>query len=410
MTVEPYYLDAVQKIFVRRYPAFWIEYEGHVNEDVMREAFVILFTRNPILKSTIRIDGTEYLLETHRDHQPEFVRVTGNEAELRRELRSRPHYTVSLCRLINVEGERRGYIALQVNHAFFDGPSLTAILRELWQIYVDLNSGADVSDRTERKLPLQPSKFMKSIWSEYDLARLGALAEDSEYGIPDKVEVSKGESPEERHVVLDRGASAALFSAARSAELSVHAIVCGAALVALRGGEDPYVPTRMECQSQVDIRGWVKPNIGPVDTGLVNFVSRVVIEVQSGAEVSVVGREIKDRLDADISTRLNRGESTLSCDTEMPPVERRFTQFVLNAGRIAPYPEAKEARIVDFRIVPEETIHSSVVPTPIPSLHTYSYGGRLSTTLRFPKLMFAYDRVEEIAQNYILNLDRFKRD
>ena len=400
-------LDRLEALFRHSYPVFWVKYSGEIDEPIMRKAFTLLAEYYPALRGVILNTGDKFSFSVSNNTPPEFTSLTGTEDDLRNSARYRPHHTRGLSRLILVKGEDSGYVGLQVCHTFFDGPSLVTTLADLWQIYSDLINGSMLMPRDSRSIPAPPSTVMESIWNEEDLAGQNGKSSNSSYEFPDRQEIDSDVFAIEHRAVLSIDETEGLIHASRNIQTSLHQLICGVVLNALRGEmRTTQSTTPMSCISQVDIRNRVVPRIRPMEIGLVTFVINTHLDVRPDDDSVSIAKYIKDHLDTEIPRRLRsdpvQDDKRTRGGAKAP--ERTCSAFVLNAGAVPKFTHPKNLDTIDFGIITDHMINPNLQRIKIPEFHVYSYDGRLSIIGRFPRDIFTESATTGIVKRYTEDL------
>lgn len=296
------YLDRFEVAMFRVSPSLIVEYRGQINQSAMAQAFELLYICHPVLRARVRTDEDGHMLYVSTRHHPEVLTCDGDESALLREVERPWNPALCLVQLIVAIGDNRGYVALRVDHSIVDGSSLVAVYSDLWRLYTDIVNGVSVCIQPNDRLPVPPGELLIQRWGPcQDVTQCGVLANESNR--PTSGEVVT------RWAYLSEDHTARLIAAARTHGTSVHALICGSILVALRAELASEEPIPMECTSIVDLRNRVEPPVGATET--TNFLGFHTAEVPVPADGNAinVGREVKRQLDEAVSRReltLNR--------------------------------------------------------------------------------------------------------
>lgn len=379
-------VDDLELLIRNLSPIFAIKYEGNIDKKLLTRAFEILYIRHPVLRGRICRDPDGYLLHVDEDYSPSITELSGTVEDLLKEAPNSPHYTSGLARLIVVERERVGYIALQVNHMFFDGYGILAKLRELWEIYTALTDYSEIDVEPGKNFPppfskLIPNSFI-SISSSNDKSNI-------EYP-----------NPLQRRILLTREDTELLVRAGRRFETSVHGIVCGVILVGMRTSLRPLESAPMLCYSQVNARRLVVPPIDPQETRGPGFYHKSIVPVSAGQDAISVGREVKKQLAIDVPRWMaaDRLPDPRELFPESP--EQRYSGIrVNNLGNVAKLAQAANVDPVDLLLLPEYEFDPgcrNVFNQSFPIFFVSTYDGRLSIRAIFPADIFSEKDLDAI--------------
>lgn len=375
------YLDNFESNIKGAAPAQAVEYQGHVDEEVLARAFEILCTHHPVLRGRIRADDQGNLLYIPPDNYPELVVFDGDENTLRREAR-RPWYpSNAVARLILIRGETRGFVAFRMDHAVADGTSFRAMFNELWRLYTDLANGSNISAGSDGTLPCPPSDlFRRSPGIQFDRMHMPKPLAQCE--------------SIERRIHLSEAATTRLIAAARAKKTSVHALACGAILVAIRARGTAVGPTPMVCWSLVNLRNLVTPPVGAMET--TNFAARhmAVVNVSKNTNPVEVGREVKVQLTRAITC----GELSINPVQSPPPhvdtvLEQRLATVSVSNNGVLP----RFAQPAGLSIINRLSI-AYPMTVMFPTYSLYTFGGQLSMRVVYPADLFTIDEVEKIVK------------
>lgn len=364
-------------------PSFAVEFRGTVHPAALSRAFELLYTHHPVLRGRIRRDDKGYLLYVPPNHHPELAILHGNERTLQREAQSPWDITRAVAKLTLIRSETEGFIALRADHAIVDARSLGALFGELWRLYTDIVNGSDTSVDRGVSLPSSPTDLIRQRWG-----RIKAEPSTTRTGTPRRVcEALR------RRIVLTEYDTTRLLAAARAQRTSVHALVCGAILVALRAHETQTEPAPMACRSVVDLRNRVRPPVGSTET--TNFLGFHIAEVSvsENADPIIIGREVKKQLDNVIARRelldmLDIRSSQLSTSLQ----QHLANVSITNAGVIPRLAQPADLAITDFLVLPPHKKKSAMFPT----YAAYTYDKQLSILCGYPSDFFTDEEVEEI--------------
>lgn len=405
------YLDRHESRWLHRYPVFSMVYEGNLECEALREAFKALCDAYPILRSKVHFTNQGYLLSADFNGEPEFRSLAGLEIEFWRELRSkRPHYSNGISRLVLAEGEDRGQVGLQVNHAFFDGSALLAMVRELWCFYDEFVRGDKIHHVKQRGLPECRSKVANGIFDEIDvLTETDQVLQNYEVEQDDalNLDTTRDPFPIQARIRLGRDETTTLIRAARKLGESLHSVVCGAIMVALRRDVHPSESVLMGCRSTVDVRRRVSPPIDSTDAGMFAIFHWSVVPISCGSDPIVVGREIKNQLGTGISNRFSKPRVLRNnCGpVQIRQLERQFKAAIGNSGAIPEFQHSGDLSIVDVEIIAEGQIDRQIAFTEIangetiPYFSFHTFREQLSIDGRFPVDLFDSDSASKVIES-----------
>lgn len=399
------YLDHVERQWRHRYFAFSAEYVGLIDKEKLRRSFEYLCIQYPMLTAELEQDNIGIRLSVPPEFDAEFLSFSERQFDIAAVLRYQQFRPRGLSRLLLVEGPESGHVALQVNHAVFDGAATSTMFRDLWQIYTDLVGGVLPTPTPRTILTHPPSMFMKGIWKETDEEVAQTILLRSEvHDDPDTGYT--GQLPIQRISRLNRRDTADISIQARTLQTSVHAIVAGAIVIALRRRVPITDSVTMTCYTQIDIRDKVRPKIGSTDTALVSFMHRSEIDAAHDAELPAVARMIKRQVDIDVADRLasrrrRQAEIDYQLLTETRTI-RPVEQIVRigNAGKIPAFPTPNALRVIDLVLRSEVSVNPDL-PSPHPDFTVSTYDGQMSINARFPSENFDNDDAAAIEADYL---------
>lgn len=353
-----------------------IQYRGTVNQQLMGDAFRLLCQFHPVLRAHIDHDERGDLVHISPDHYPEFIVLKGGKDELWRAAYEAVYVTRTLAQLILVCDGHEGFVAFRSDHSIADGTADRAMLGELWRLYTALATGMPVPDIPELSLPMAPSLLF------YRLEGIGFRASLDLADPPGSLAVSPAV---EQLIRLGEESTARLVNWSRESETSVHGLVSGAILVALREeGAESGGPLPMVCLSPVNLRRYATPPVGATET--TNFAAhhRAVVRVARDADPTSVGRDVKAQLDAS----LRDGGLDINPVRSPPPpvdtgVEQRFATTSVSNNGIVPIPDhPDDMEIVDFLLpaYPKTVLY--------PTHSVYTFDGKLSVRIVYPSDLF----------------------
>lgn len=391
------YLDHLEAPFVRnagRKPGFThaIEYRGHVDEDALARAFEILCARDPVLRARIRSNDRGHVLYVPPDHQPQLVALTGDGHTLQEETIKLRDPTRAVVQLVLIRGDQRGYVALIVDHAVVDAHRRGAVFDQLWRIYTDIVNGHNVVVVEGGALPAAPSDLLRQRWGEIP----------SPPPPPPAAAAQRAHVSEvlHRRICFDRNETTDLLSAAHCHSTSVHALISGAILVAIRQLDTLSEPAPMACCSAVDLRNRVNPPVGIMETTNFIGIHKAVVNVPADGDPITVGREIKTQLDSAIAQKeilTDIGTAVVAISTPVDsPLEPRLAQgaLVTNVGIIPRYAQPPGLTITDV-VMPSRKQSRGTAPDHA----VYTYDGRLTVRCEYNLSVFTPQEVAQLVQH-----------
>lgn len=380
------YLDDIEVQLRGRIGAHIVEYKGDIHEEALASAFKLLCDQFPVLRGRIRRDGKGYLLYVPPDHRPEIVVARGDETTLERQVQEPLDSSRTVAELLLIRDETQGFAGLRADHAIVDARCLVTMLDELWRIYSAIINGSSISIDPDAGLPSSPCGLMKERWGEI-------LSETAAAHPAATPKVYRAHS---RRIVLSEEDTTQLIAAARAQQTSVHALICGAILVALRALGEPTDPAAMACLSNIDLRNRLSPPVGATETtNLLSFHKAEVLVPLNGNPVTV-GRVIKRQLDTAIERReLQPYDVQRFISTQVDSsLERHLSVVgVSNSGVSTPFVQPPGLTITDlWKPLPQRT------NVPFAGYGVYTKGGRLHMRCVYPSEFFTYDAVEQLVK------------
>lgn len=392
-------LDELEAGMMKYGGTFAVQCHGHVDVNAVCRAFRLLCRRHPVLLARIRSENGRYVLYVPRDAEPKIEVWEGDSHTLRSAGNAPWDPVRGVAMLIIVTSPRRSFIGLRADHAIVDGHALERMLRELLVLVVELMAGKRVTVPRREFLPRSPVE----LWSERSLKREAKL---KAYKGSVRKHAGDGEKSgtRERIVALDEGETWRLLATARKSDVSVHGLLCGAILLALRL-DDPIADAKlMMCISLVDLRQRVQPQVGALET--TNFLGYQVSEVavSRNSDPILIGREIRAQIEGDIEQeRAGVGEKS-GVDEAMSEFNsslrgRRAIVTVTNGGVIREFEGSEDVGIEGFVFIEPDDVRSRT-----PRYAVLTYRDRLSITARYPDAEFCErdaDRVSETVANLL---------
>lgn len=382
------HLDHIEAQLRNDSPPHAVKYRGQLEDTALNHAFELLCARHPILRGRIRTDDHAYLLYVPPDHYPKFRIVDGDERTLDHEMNRRHNPESSLTDAVVVRRESGGFVALRMNHAIADGASKFAIFAELWRLYTDIVAGRNPPTTQNPSLAIPPTELLRQRWRGAQASPAPRPADTPSHPIISEV---RG-----RRIQLNKGDTAQLLAAARSHTTSVHALVCGVVVTALRALATHPDPAPMEVISAINLRNLVSPPVGATET--TNFLSghKAIVDVSADSNPLTIGQEIKSQIDAAVTHRelvpLDLAPVFFS-QVETPLEQHLARCSISNHGVIPPFTQPPEIAITDF-VRPRER-ETQVY---FPRHGVYTYDGRLNIGCSYPSKYFTNDQVDDLVE------------
>lgn len=378
------YLDGFETQLAQGSPTHVMRYRGKIDAAALGRAFGLLRGRYAALRAVIREDPAGLVLYVPGDAHG-GLEVLGGGSEAVDDIAHLPWDAARhAARLWLVHGEHvdEGFVVLRATYAIADGTARTAWLTELWWIYAAIADGVNVTLGEEVPLP-------GSCIERLTRAGVGIAPVLRTPGAVLPVQYSPAV---ERNVWLDPAATGRLVAAARRLGTSVHALFCGAALIAQRALDPTPGPAEMACMSAVDLRHRVEPSVGPTETTFFDIRHKTLVSVPDDGDAVALGREVKARLDSDLASGRLVLEPVRSPPEQVDTVleQRLATVWVSNSGAIPPIAAPAGLEITDVFVQRS----GSIVLYPTYSLRTY--GGRLNIRFDFPAALFSDQEVDQV--------------
>jgi phenolphthiocerol/phthiocerol/phthiodiolone dimycocerosyl transferase len=393
------YLDKVELQLLNAAPTQFVDYEGDLDVAALRRAFTLLCQNHPVLRARIVRDDQGYLLEAPPDQEPQLDLIPGGEDEFRAAATGPWDASSGAARLLVARQESGGIVGLRADHAIIDGRSWTAHFHQLWRLYTAIAEGEEVSVETGQSLPAPPYGVLRERWS----------------GDKTEPESSEDDEPLNRSATIQRLESrfrlsqeetSGLREAAREAGTSVHGLICGAILVAMRAQDEDAEPASMTCLTLVDLKQRIYPPVAATESANLFGIQRSELQVSSDTPVVVLAKEIKTRLDADIAAGkvlpVDGGQLTPGAAPASSFDERFATIMVTNLGVVKAFAQPAGLRITDWRRI----VQNSERTPPFPMYGVYTYDGRLSVRCNCSPAAYSTDEVDRFTERTIAELRR----
>lgn len=379
-------LDPVEMAAMNIAPTQVADFRGSLNYDLMSRAVLVLNRRHPVLRARVRSEGHLHKLVVLPDQYSELVILEGGEQALEREAKGRWDVTSGVARFFAVRSPGGGSLALRMDHSVMNGHGWTALYYELWQIYTDMVEGRPVTGTsTAVSLPRAPTDLLRERWVGFDESEFESLSHSTAL-----------RGLHQRNVVLSREETRRVVDCAKNAGESVHALICGAALMAQRGISGLLQPVRMGCISPVDLRNRVDPPVEATEVTIFHRGHLATVMVTDTDTAISVGHRVKIQLDQAVA---RNALPQISTDGLASPLEERLSvAMVSNLGRMRAIVTPAEVSITDWRRL------ADVVPMVFPAHATYTYADRLTLISYFPSDLFTAHDSDEISAGLVAHL------
>lgn len=372
------FLDGIETHVQNTPNVYFTKYEGSVDQGLMVAAFRYLCDTHPVLLGRVLVDEKDgrHRLRAPVCEEPDVRIRRGGRSEYLAESQSAWDSSLSLARLLLIEDDTSGYVALRLDHAIADGRAGLALVDELWRNYVSILRGEAVLQHGPATLPVQPYEML--------VGRFGVS--EPEPSLPVYSQSTAGcMVARHRSLHMSAAQTASLVEAARRAGVSVHSYVCGAIVAAQRVvGGAPSEQAPMRCWSPIDLRSRVEPQVGATET--TNFLAFHCADlcVKAGDRPADIGRRIKTGMEAAIEGR----DIFLVAEVAPPlpiqtPVDQRLAHvFVTNLGVVPTLPSVSGVEIIDVGSTMFE-------PVFLPAYVVHAYNGQLVLDFHLPYETFS---------------------
>ncbi|GAB3584110.1 hypothetical protein GCM10027445_59740 [Amycolatopsis endophytica] len=376
--MHPRYLDTIEYQAMDMPTALILRFSGTLDNAALVEAFRVLCHRRAALRARIR--GTEQGFELYLPRDDETPAVSWHpgcsDAELERASLEDLCKTAmpwdiaaAVAKLTVFTSSSGGVMLMHTDHAIADGQVKLAFLREFLEIYTTLSQHGQVSPAVSSDLPSRPSEVLAG--------RLGIDAPGDHPRPSDAPSFTKDEALR-HYITLSERQTAALLRAAKRAETSVHAYLCGILLRCHRRDRGDALPSSMmACWAPVHLRPRVSPPVAPPET--TNFVGihTAPIKVEIDDDPAAIGTKVKQQLDESIADqdihRILLTDSFRQDEVQdLGSANYLDSVSLSNLGRLPEFSSPPSIRITDFQLFTHR------VMAPYPCYVTYNYNGRLT--------------------------------
>ncbi len=282
--------------------------EGEFDLDALREVLDELVAGHPLLRCGHVLDDGVPTLRLIEGYRAPLAVVAGGEREYLRLVNERQDWTGGLFRAVVLRDGPISRIVLVIHHGISDGRSAFALLGELWRRYTARIVGTPMPiPDAMRELPRAVDDLLAETMPESEALDLldmmrGMLIEpphtlprDGAAGDPlgryavDRIELDDRETG---HVV----------AASRAAGVSVHSLLSGYAMAAVRAQFETPAALSMICGYAADIRGALDPALP--ESLVLNCASGAGTPLSIGPDADPI--ELARLVDVDIRTARER--------------------------------------------------------------------------------------------------------
>lgn len=393
------YLDPLETLCVGHQIVYVVDYCGHLDADALEVAFQTLRTRHPVLCGRIheKERGHVLLIEPMECHGRAVQEVS--YVDLDEDIDET--WNPDVARLIFMEEDGKGRVILRVDHSMIDGRAGLALLHELLRYYKRIVDRNEVPSVVAGKLPFPPyGRLLEYFRSEVMNPNNSLVSRLSTRNV-------RSSRPLRRVRRMSPRTTADLVAIAQRRGSSVHALLCGAVMVAQRNAAKDYRGcATMACWTVVDMRSHVSPTIAPTDTSVFLANDLACVKVDREDDPISIGIAIKLHLDRSIARRslifdplsvglLGANDSTID--------ERVANAFISNKGNLPEFEVPAGLSIVDVRMF---QTGKSVLP-----YYGFStYGGHLSIEFYYPMHWYTQVEVSSLVDDVMRQLNRAASD
>ncbi len=324
-------LDVIEEHLAGHSITLAVKYTGSINIKALKESYEQLCRKNPILLARIRHEeeSGSHSFVVPNSPVPNMATYSGGRDTLMEEVNSEwlPHEV--LARLVHVEGNREGFIALRVDHSIADASALSAFLRECLDTYAKRANGEDAEMLGESRsvLPIAPSELLRSRWRTANI-RYPSSPSSGVVGKPELMDVI------ENRLRLTEKETTRLIEQTRNRGTTVNSAVSGAILLALKNMSQNDEEEEISCRTVIDLRRHVNPQVGSTET--TNFVGWHTSTILLGSKDSVF--DVGERVRISLLDAVRSGSIFLSEVAAVPklssraPEKRLAMTSITNAG------------------------------------------------------------------------------
>lgn len=380
-----------------------VKYTGQVDQLALRRAVTLLGHQHPVLRARIFSHEGHYILRAPKNGTVKFDIVEGDDGTLRNMATRAWDPSTGVAEIALIHGKDRGSLLFRMDHAVTDGPNLMAILGHLWRYYTKIVNGHDVQVDLNTALPRSHDDVLKERFGDWTFSGRGAEGAVSQQSTEGVVTYD----PIQRRIVLSRRDTARLISTSRSSGVTVHGLVCGAALVAqrdhvaLKYKEATRSEVPMMCLSPVDLRTRVSPAVSATETTNLQMTHRADVLVAPNAHPIEVGQDISDQIHrALLEKRLSMMFSEKPPTVKGYPEPRLLYTSVSNIRRQKIFDRPTELDLEPLRMLIFRALER-------PVYGAWTSEEQFTLLAFFPDAYFGCEAVDDIVSRVANNLVRF---
>ncbi|MBB5122005.1 hypothetical protein AF335_08200 [Streptomyces eurocidicus] len=381
---------------------------GTVDAGPLRRVLAELAAVHPLLRCRVVAGGGDGALafRVRPDFRPELDVADGGDEAYLRLVNSPQDWAAGLFRACLLRDGPSSRVVLVIHHGIADGRSAFALLDEMWRRYTALAAGTGLPAPVEHRLPDAVDTGLAPVVTDAEVTELLDLMAGAASGGPAPATLrpdadGAADDPLGRfaldRVELDAGTTGALAATARAHGLTVGALLCGAALAAVRALLEPAVGAlSMVCGNAADLRSSLRPEL-PASTVL-NCASGLgtLLAVDAGADPFALAREVS----ADVRAALARRDPArfllaaqrVRGEAEAAALRARPTIAVSNVGRIPRHPTP-----VGLSVVRDEG-YAMAAGMP-PKLTAFTYDGRLTVQVEYDTAVYGRARMGRLGRD-----------
>lgn len=331
-----------------------ISYEGRVVFDRFRKAVELLQQKNPVLRARLSSSNETTLLCAETSDEPLLNLYSNPDFDIPPEVNQAWDPSVGVASWTLTQFENSGILTLRTDQSIIDGTGIIATLDELWRIYTLLEGGFTISMDDDRSLPVPDSPLLRERWDPN-------FSDSPRVRRQNARPVRDVRNRNLHRVRLTKSETSAVVYAAHSFGVSVHAIVSGAILVALRKLNRSLEPISMTCVSSVNLRPHVDPLVGKTETThfAVNYLASPTVPLN--ASPRVVGSEVMEDFYDVMSHRVLK-DSFVNPTIDEEGARRAFMDrrlaWITNLGKIKEFCSPGNIDITDYRLVSSPQVYA----------------------------------------------------
>lgn len=321
------------------------EYQGDLQIDAFEHALYLLCDKYPLLRSKILSRGSESYFQVSDDYRPELKILHSSTITLTEVVNSPlsnfENGTISLTILLCGDS---GYICVQPSHCIADGRHLLSMLSDLWQLYTDIVVGNAVVSEKFAHLPYAPLALLKDRWPE-KYQNISALS-----NLPSTIDLNAQIMVDNcsTRVLLSADETQNFIAAAQKNGITVHALIYGSLLKALRICGFLDDKTAVSCQTTADLRQRLNPEIKPHEVTNFAFIHSVLTSVKNSESPITTGARIVKELHSLIES--SSFASSLIEDITLSKDGDNFAScFISNLRSVPKFATPTTLEISDFR-------------------------------------------------------------